>query len=244
METKEFLIRIRDNFFSILIPGLYIFIVLIIFIWCIFEDIQNLKDPLNFFINFESELSKWPLILVLILASYLIGNILRVISVNTTDWLCKKLFYWSFFYKNKQTIVRYTTDFPYPSFLNSIQNHMENPEYFSEKKRDILKLRTNFNQWKIKICNKHANLFSYIRFYEENTRLYAGMFWAGFLGFIFSLLILLIIYMKGLHNQTWLLFIILCLSCSFIIAFLFGRNLRKIRTREVKHIYLVWKELK
>jgi hypothetical protein len=241
--------RLKTDFFVILVPGSYVFSIILFFYLAIsHEDMKiSLSQRIE---DFFRELKEyWALTLIIIIICYLLGILIRSFRVTIADELSKKLFSW-LFKKGKWNKKLYESSFPYPAMLEVLIDHLEKQgivlKSFKLPPKDTLYSAYQF--WKISICSELPDVFSYTQNMESTVRLFAGMFWAGLLGIIGSCSLLGTWLLKSsLGGPDWVRLGLIVLGISLIISFIFGMNIRRVRGQEVRYVfyaYLVLQEKK
>lgn len=188
MPTTTVLSRVKTDFFAILVPGFFIFgVILSIFLAFTHKDPKTsiLKRIEPFFRTLKEY---WLLVIILIIIGYLLGNLIRAIRVTTADKFSKTIFSRLVISEEKRLI--YKGSFPYPLILDKIRQDLIDSKLIAKialPKKNCLYNAWNF--WKITIGLQFPDMFNYIQNLESRVRLFAGMFWAGLVGIIGSLLI-------------------------------------------------------
>lgn len=242
---NEILNKIKGDFFSIMAPGFYLLVVLVIFMSSLFgkmncEYLKNIIIP-----NLSTESIKlndyWPLYLLVVFISYLFGEFLKAIPVKNAENICKKIFYIKPYIammslKGLDNIY-YTKDFPYHDALKSILNSLQENGY----SKDVFSLpesglHTFYNFMKAVLCSQSPNAFVYTQVYEYRVRLFSGMFWSSLFGIFFC--IINGIFLLFISKAVWTPIHTGLIISSIIICILLGGQLPRVRGQEVEYVFL------
>lgn len=246
MFSSTELSRVKTNFLAILVPGTFVFGVMLSVYLAFTQKDPNitLSKHIKFFLKVLQ--AYWLLAIIFIIIGYLVGILIRSIRVNYADELSKKIF--SKFDTRKSGKNLYESEFPYPVMLEKIKKGLVDFKLIRDIKLPKNDLHDVYLFWKIMICSELPEVFDYIYTMESTVRLFAGMFWAGLLGIIGSLSIFVgCIFSFDIIGVVWWKFNIYMLVISVTISIMFGGNIRRVRRQEVQAVfnaYLVLKEKK
>jgi len=87
-----------------------------------------------------------------------------------------------------------------------------------------------FNYWKDALCVNSTEGFIYYQTFEIQVRLFAGMIWAAWCGFLISICIVYFSYRTALELG----------SISLIVLVVFGYNFHKLRLQEAMALMLLF----
>lgn len=207
------------EFFAAMPPGLFIFIVAFI----AFSDdlpLENRRSLLDYFLSLSKILHQYPAaILFMLFAAYIFGSIIRSMPVH-----------WA------EIVATFRgSEFPYPDVLKKMLDQMKNEATASHLNPDLLPTLQGvsshtFNYWKDMLCIRAPEAFSFYQTFEARSRFFTGMFWAGLVGLVSSLImsIKIITQQYPITPAIHLLF----LSVPLIIAF--GWQIRRVREQEAR----------
>lgn len=228
MLTRTVLSRVKTDFFAILVPGFFIFGVIVSFFLAItHKDINiSILDRIEPFFKLLKE--NWPLVIVLIVIGYLLGNLIRAIRVIYADKFCKTIF------------SRYKCSFPYHYILDKIREHLIDSNLIDDitLPKEDKPLYNAWNFWKITIGLEFPDMFSHIQNLESRVRLFAGMFWAGLLGIIGSLSIFGVCIFNNVIKVVWWEYNFYLSIASAALFTMFGMNLRRVRREEARAVFM------
>lgn len=237
MPTTSVLSRVKTDFFAILVPGFFILGV-ILSIFLVFTH----KDPKASILKriepfFHTLKEYWPLVIILIVIGYLLGNLIRAIRVTTADKFSKSIF--SRLAISEEKKLFYKSSFPYPDILDKIRQDLIDSKLIgSINLPNGNCLYSAWNFWKITIGLEFPDMFNYIQNLESRVRLFAGMFWAGLLGVIGSLLIFVGCIFNNVIKVLWLEYNIYLFFTSAVLFIMFGMNLRRVRREEARSVFM------
>ncbi len=227
----------KSDFFSVLPPGFYIFIVS----YTTYSAATSEKADstiLSDILKLSNDIRTDPFLIVFVLfASYLLGSIIRAIPIR---FLCR-------------FTPPFHDDFPYPIRLNELINHLRNnrdrlgyenndlsilPELKDldkinkkEKFEFIREYSDIYNYWKAVLCINSPGGFDYYETYETRVRFFAGMVWAGLVGIILGIIVY---FTTDSHLTSGVLFLV-----SLLIMFVFRINFHRVRGQEAKELVLL-----
>jgi len=206
--------------FEILVPGIFLFINLVIPYYVILQnDITELIDKLS-----NSEII---VTIIMISFGYLLGVILRILRVELADKVVKK-------------IHNYQNDFPYTDWLYKVikKNYPEEVlkfyDVFWHKKTE----RSFFNFYKTMITSEDERAAIEVYTAEALTRYIASMFYALIIS-ILSIIIAIIyqIMSFGFTKSSIMTITIITLWLYFIAILLILKNFRYVRVKEVETVF-------
>ena len=255
----QFLSRIgRVDFIGIIPAGLYILFVLIVAAIAVTADTGADVRPI---ITPEQGLEHWYAIVVVLLLAYLLGSIPRAFPVDRTDGICCRVFWKSRCCRTlrKNTASRRRSSpsyfwglrviagtFPYHSVLRAtlhvLSRHGAIPGNLQMPvipERNLPGAVTLFDFWKVTVCARSPDAFSFIQSLEGRVRLFVGIIWAGAFGVLGSLTALI---GCGIRSDVGLWFCVSALTLTFstVLVVLFGRRLRFVRAEEAVHVFLAF----
>ncbi|NIM16139.1 MAG: hypothetical protein GTO45_29400 [Candidatus Aminicenantes bacterium] len=235
MNTTTVFSRVKTDFFAIFVPGAYVFSIILFVYLAITHEDANISISHRIESVFDELKDYWPLTLIIFIICYLIGILIRSFRVSIADELCKKIFSrFTRFKKGKWNITFYKSSFPYPAILEKLIQHLTESKLVKRiKLPDEEYLDSAYQFWKLSICSELPDVFSYTQTLESTVRLFAGMFWAGLLGIIGSIVILV-------ARLSWWKLDLLLFSISLIISTIFGMNIRRVRGREVSYVFIAY----
>jgi hypothetical protein len=239
MPATTIMSRVKNDFFAILAPGSFI-LVIIASVSLAFTRIGSsggIIDRITPF--FDVIKGYWPSLFVLFILAYLVGILVRAVRVNLADTISKKLFVkW-----NKRTWLQlgYKSPFPYPVVLEEIKEQLTESKLVTDFPVPGEKnLHNAYNFWKMAICYESREVFNYIQAQESIVRLFAGMFWAGLIGVIGSIVTLVGCLLNKEIRGVWLEYAIVMLAVSVVILVMFGMNIRRVRAQEVTFVFMAY----
>jgi len=238
MPTTTVLSRVKTDFFAILVPGFFIFGVIVSFFLAFTHKnpkISILERIKPLFITLKEY---WPLVIILIVIGYLLGNLIRAIRVTTADKFSKTIFSPLAITEEKKLI--YKSAFPYPNILDDIREHLFDSKLIANitLPKEAKPLYSAWNFWKITIGLESPDMFNYIQNLESRVRLFAGMLWAGLLGIIVSLSIFAGCIFNNVISVVWLEYNIYLFLTSAALFTMFGMNLRRVRREEARSVFM------
>jgi hypothetical protein len=237
MPTTTLLSKVKTDFFAILVPGFFIFGVIVSFFLAFTHKDTNISILERIKPFFKILKDYWPLVIVLIVIGYLLGNLIRAIRVTTADKFSKIIF--SRLAISEEKKLFYKNSFPYPDILNKIrQDLIDSKLIASITLPNGNCLYSAWNFWKITIGLEFPDMFNYIQNLESRVRLFAGMFWAGLLGIIGSLVIFGGCIFNNVIKVVWLDYNIYLFFTSAVLFFMFGMNLRRVRREEARSVFM------
>jgi len=237
MPTATVLSRVKSDFFAIFVPGFFLFFIIISVFMAVTQN-----GPNNSIVNrikpyFVTLKEYWPLVIIIIVAAYLLGNLIRAIRVTTADELIKKLF--SLLTNNVEKKLKYKSSFPYPHILNKINKELSDSKQIRKMKLPNENcLYSAWNFWKLSICSKSPDMFDHIKYLEARVRLFAGMFWTGLFGIIGNLVIFISCIFNTATRVVWLEYNIYLFFTSAVILIMFGVNLYRVRREESRAVFM------
>jgi hypothetical protein len=215
----------RSDFFAVLPPGFYIFVV--VYSCAALDFIESSKDRTIWKVieSLTDQIQQRPLFLIFILfACYMLGSIFRALPV-----------YWA-----ERSIPPFRADFPYPEILKEVMEvlNMNN----DATKHDISKMPSLkdgvpmhvFNYWKDVLCVNSIEGFEYYQTFEIRVRFFSGIIWASWSG-IFGGLYVMLREGDFIHNVG-----LPVLSLSLILLITFGSNFRRVRRQESRALLLIY----
>lgn len=237
MATTTILSRVKTDFFAILVPGSFVFCVVVsVYMAFRYPDV-TIKSMLDSSLKYLKEY--WPLVIIFIIVGYLLGNVIRSIKVNTADRTAKKLF--SRLVASEWDQLLFSSGFPYPKMLEKILEQLERSNLVDKTGLpDSESLHNAYNYWKISICSTMPDVFIYIENLESRARLFVGMFWAGFTGLLGSIPISIAIALGYVEKSHWIEFNIIMVLASGLIFYMFGSRIRRVRSQEVGTVFMAY----
>jgi hypothetical protein len=237
MTTTTIFSRVKTEFFAIFVPGSYVFSIILFTYLAISHKDANISISQRIKYFFDELKEYWPLTLIIIIICYLIGILIRSFRVTIADELCKKFF--SRFMKGEWSKTLYESSFPYPAMLEKLIQHLSKSKLVKiVELPDKDTLSSAYQFWKISICSELPDVFSYTQNMESTVRLFAGMFWAGLVGIIGSVIILITWRLKSvIMGIAWLKLGFILLGISLIISIIFGMTIRRVRGQEVRYVF-------
>lgn len=241
MSADEVLSRVsRFDFFAIMAPGFYILSTFVVVATAIYDNGAAVNAWVRLLSIVEKASSPWPMVIGIILLSYLIGTIPRAVPVNRADKICKYLFKWL----QREGYVRflYEDHFPFRRVLEKQLTALQSNGFANSIK--IPKEGTThslFNFWKMIVCEQSPAAFAFTQGLEARVRLFSGMIWAGVAGIVVSLSgILWCGVAAGALTYPWLSPMLTLFIVSTVIALMFGLRLRVVRGDEVVYLFLAY----
>ena len=215
----------RGEFFSVLPPGFYIFIVT--YSCVVLDLIEKPKEQtvLKIFQSLSNHIYQQPVFLIFILfACYMLGSVFRALPV---DWA-------------EKSIPPFSTDFPYPVVLKEVMEILNNNQNVT--KHDISKMpflkdgvpMHVYNYWKDVLCVNSSEEFQYYQTFETRARLFSGIIWASWSGILGGLYIIL----REREITSGVGLPILLISLLLLITF--GSNFRRVRRQESQALLLIF----
>ena len=207
------------EFFAAMPPGLFSFLV---FYACLASGLEGKSPPSIWgYLMVLSDALKQspPMIFIVVFGAYLFGSIIRSMPVQWAESITS----------------RGRSNFPYPSILCGMIDQIAaerrasglHPEHLPNV--GVLSTST-FNYWKDCVCIREPQAFVFYQSFEARSRFFAGMFWAGALGFAGSIYMAVRWHVQG---GSYLPAIqLLVLSLSLILAF--GLQLHRVREQEAR----------
>jgi hypothetical protein len=238
----------RIDFLAIVVPGFY----LLANFWLVVlalnhPDGESLWTAVQEAVRAPTE--NWTVFLGIILASYLLGSLVRAIPVNHADELWRVLG-WLAGYLPPATRTEWSKIdwFPYREVLQETLSHVEKCRAVGVADPDRACLRnvvsgdgkqlhTAYNYWKVAICDTAPGAFEFTQELESRVRLFAGMFWAGGLGAVLLVGGFLVTAARG-FGIDW--GFVAVFGVSLLIAAAFGANIGRVRREEVRYVFLTY----
>lgn len=217
----------RSDFFAVLPPGFYIFVVIYS---CAALDFMAPSKELTILIIIEAltnQVQQQPIYLIFILfACYMLGSIFRALPVVWAE----------------RSIPPFRTSFPDIDILKEVMETLNKNK--DATKHDISKMPSLedinelpmhvFNYWKDVLCVNSSEGFEYYQTFETRVRLFSGIIWASWSG-IFGGLYVMLKEGAFIHNIGLPL-----LSLSLILLTTFGSNFRRVRRQESRALLLIY----
>lgn len=215
----------RGEFFSVLPPGFYIFVVAYSCVASNFFDETKERTIWNVFESIASHIHQEPIFIVFILfACFILGSIFRALPVRWAE----------------RGIPPFRADFPYPSILNEVLevlNKHQNATMHDKSKIPCLKDGVPmhvFNYWKDVLCVNSVEAFEYYQTFETRSRFFSGIIWASWSGILGGLYVIL--REGSLVDKIGLPILLL----SLILLITFGSNFRRVRRQESRALLLIF----
>jgi len=244
MPTSTILSQVKGDFFAILIPGFYTLTTIISEFLAFTQTPQSFDVFKRLGAYFKILKDYWPLIFVIFIAAYLLGILLRSIRVNRSDRTTGKVFE-KLPFRESWTKLGYRSEFPYPTMLDTVKKELEKSEQVSSFVIPPPEcLHNTYNYWKLVICSESEAMFNYISNLEATVRLFVGMFWAGFIGVVGYVVILIGCLCNDVIKTEMWNYSIVMLITSIIIMLMFGMNIRRTRVQETMNVFMAFLVLK
>lgn len=214
----------KGEFFSVLPPGFYIFIVVYSCAYIDFTTSTKNSTLWDNLVLLARQLKDQPVFLIFVLfASYMLGSIFRALPVSWAE----------------RTIPPYTSRFPYPEILKDVIDTLNKYQYSTM--HDQAKMISYgkeipmhvFNYWKDVLCVNSIEGFSFYQTFETRVRLFSGIIWSSWAGIVGSVYIFA--RAKDLNSIGISLFII-----SLVLIVTFGSNFRRVRRQEARALLLIY----
>jgi hypothetical protein len=205
------------EFFAVLPAGFYVFLVgyLVLSI-----DNVNIASTQTIWMMLEpltKQMHQNPILLLFIIfCSYLLGSIIRTIPVSWAEGLTPP----------------FTIKFPHSERLMKLLEVLNaNADATLHDIKKVPKISGKvtmpvFHYWKDALCVYSPHTFAYYERFEARTRFFVGMFWAGAIGLLGSI-IMFVRIQNLLFEPAWYLFIM-----STILIFSFGLSIHRVRRQE------------
>ncbi len=215
----------RGEFFSVLPPGFYIF--LVTYSCAALDVIEKPQEQtvLKIFQTLANQIYKQPVFLIFILfACYMLGSIFRALPV-----------YWA-----EKSIPPFSTDFPYPTVLNEVIEVLNNNHDLTKHdKSKMPSLKDGvpmhvYNYWKDILCVSSSEGFQYYQTFETRARLFSGIIWASWSGILGGLY--MILREREISHSVGLPILLI----SLILLATFGSNFRRVRRQESRALLLIY----
>lgn len=243
----------RADFFAIMAPGFFIFTISAVCITACVGTTGADSVWWQMVKIWQPSAQLWILGSATIFLSFLFGSMLRAVPVNDTDALAMRIqTVWRRFWRKS---VNRSEKFPFPDLLDTVFEEVQSYTLISKESLDLAersgerlyeqRLHNIFNFWKMTLCEANERAFVFSQDLEGRVRLFAGMFWAGAVGIVMSLSAVTLLLIAAIVNTTWVRtawlgpFSII-FGFSFIICFLFGKQLHRVRKQEVKHTFIAY----
>lgn len=247
MPTSNALSRVSSvDFFGVLPAGFYTFLS---GIYCV-TDFYDIGSPTVWgrLEPFAKELKDNPVtILFLLFAAYMIGAVIRVIPVDFTDELVKRVKGWMRRSKRSdgttgQSANGHSGKFPYTDVIQNIWRALDRQKELTQlgatnfPKVDSPVAEQVLNYWKDYLCIWSARGFAEVQSLEARVRFFVGMIWAGSIGLCGGCIAILNALFGRQSLRPSLCFVLVSLA----ITVAFGRYLRQVRRREVRGVYRLY----
>ncbi|MCH9694854.1 MAG: hypothetical protein K0U72_10125 [Gammaproteobacteria bacterium] len=213
MPLKDSLARIPTvDFFAVLPPGAYL---LTAAAAAFGEGLSGAPSIWSHLLPFFMAIAEYPILAIpAVVAAFMFGSIVRALKVG-----------WA------QPFSKGTSAFPYLESLDQFLGALESTESAAQLRRDLRESthpQLLFNYWKDRLCLEAPGGFAQYVHFEARSRFFAGMFWAGLLGVIAS-----VVMAARAGSLTapavWQAFLI-----SVVIVLIFAVQLRTVREAEAK----------
>lgn len=93
--------------------------------------------------------------------------------------------------------------------------------------------------WKMVLCTQSPEAFVFTQELEARVRLFAGMFWAGFLGLGMSLAGHFCLGL-GIVRVDWRMPFLVLTALSLVLCFVFGWQVRRVRRQEADMLFAAY----
>ncbi len=240
MAVEETLSKVKSDVFAILIPGFFITGVIVSAVLVFTQTDAKIGIIKRFGPFFKTLKGNWILTFIAFVIIFLAGNFLRSIKVTIADNVANFLF--KRFIKASWTKLFYGNPFPYRDLLEKIKLILLQNKLIEDIPLPVDKhsLYILFQYWKMVICIEKSGSFSYIQEFESRVRMFAGMFWAGSCGIGGSILISASFIFNKAACIVWWKYILLMFLVSVIIAVIFSRSLKRVRSEEVISVFIAY----
>jgi hypothetical protein len=240
MAVQEVLSKVKSDFFAILIPGSFVMGVIVSGALVFTQTNANIGKMDRFGPFLDTLKSNWVLSFMAFVMIFLVGNLFRSIRVNWVDKITNLLF--KRFIKDPWIKSLYEDPFPYRPILERIKTEFLKINLIDDISlpEDKNSLHDIYNYWKMAICIEAPGSFSIIEDLEGRVRIFAGMFWAGIVGIIGSMIISLGFIFNEAARSVWGVYILFMSIISVIIAIAFGLSLKRVRSQEVISVLLAF----
>ena len=216
----------RNEFFSVLPTGFYIFVVIFSCVTVAYLPSDTVESLWSVLSLLTLHLQNQPILLIFLLfACYLLGSIFRALPVRWAE----------------KTIPPFKALFPYPTVIREVLETLNSHATLTLHNLDnIPNVSENvpmdvFNYWKDTLCVNTVDGFEYYQSFETRSRFFAGIIWAAWIGMLSSVFIFIVRSGNLADGVGMPIFII-----SFILMMAFGSNFRRVRRQEVKALLLIY----
>ena len=215
----------RSDFFAVLPPGFYIFVVIYSCMSLDFITPSNGVPILQVIETLANQIKEQPIYLIFVLFScYMLGSLCRALPVS---WAERS------FPPFKAGFLDNGTLKDVVDTINSDQPAIKHDIAKMPKLGDKVDTHV-FNFWKDILCVNSIEGFSYYQTFETRVRFFSGIIWASWLGILGGLTVM----WRECDCASDIGLAILILSLIMLIAF--GSNLRRIRREESKALLLLY----
>jgi len=136
-------------------------------------------------------------------------------------------------------------NFPYPVMLNTqvsmlTGNGVPLGGFTTPEGRS---LHTMYNFWKAVLAGAKTGNFEQVQEQEARVRLFANMYWAGFLS-MFPLSMGVALSVIHIFDRSWLWPMLAAFTISLVLAFTIGSQVRRVRGQEVFSVFMAYVALR
>ena len=242
MQDGSTLTRIgRVEFLGVVPPGFYMLSVAA-FTALAVTDRAGASSPWDRTLPLVELLEHWPIAVLVLLASYLLGQIPRALTVNFTDDLCL-LFHRRARKRHDWPGPLFGERFPYRRVLQDIFNDLQDQ---GGRGSDVSvpdndeRAMVVFDFWKVVLCMRSPHAFSFIQSLEARVRFFVGVFWAGCVGLAGAIVAISVSLSRGGFTDSWFWPAAILGATSALIVFVFGSRLRHVRGEEAIETFLAF----
>ncbi len=233
------------DFFSVLVPGFYIVLSVTLFVtWLV--GVQSLTETRSWLKELTGP-ETWFLSALVLLGSYVVGTVVRAISVTRIERIC---IWWK---RPRPSTFRIQADFPYwTDLLENLKRIRNHRSLLKGKPEEATSCPTVFFDYmKMVLCTCCPEAFAYTQSLEARVRFAAGILLGSFLSTFlmivpFSLMVLAI--RRGLPwPREWFIAVVVLLVLSVVLWIILAGLFRRIRFEEANQVFLAylahrWKE--
>ncbi len=220
----------RGDFFAVLPPGFYIFMVIYSSIYLHFADKNSNPSILDVITELEKHIQGNPVsIIFIVFICYLLGSLFRAMPVN---WAVRSIppFKASFLEKARLNKIIETVN----DNVKAIKHDISKMPVLLNKEETKYIDSHIFNFWKDILCINSIEGFEYYQIFETRVRFFSGIIWASWCGIIGG------VYMMFQGNDFFNPVGFPIFLLSFILLASFGMNIRRIREEEAKALLLLY----
>ncbi|MCP4601206.1 MAG: hypothetical protein GY847_11895 [Proteobacteria bacterium] len=219
------------DFFAIVVPGFYVICTASLFGFMTIPRNAQQDEPWKIICQAVANMdANW--IALCVVASYLVGNIMRILPVKWPDAWCGWIF--GKLLRSRKELYEEGETFPYPKALKRRFDRLGGQKVFNLPEAPTEKegLYVVFNYWKIILCKESPELFACTQVLEARVRMFVGIIWATGVGVILGGVQFII---PG--TRVWWEPLLLSSLISFAIFLLFLLLLREARNEEARTVF-------